>query len=123
MQCPKCQSSFEQVTTPAGVVDRCTGCRGLWFDMLEHEDLKPHAAAIDVGDAAEGAKQNANDRIACPHCPNSPLIRMVDPAQPHIWFESCTVCYGRFYDAGEFRDYAEFTLAEFFRGLRSRARE
>ena len=122
MHCPKCQAPFEQVALADGTVDRCTGCQGLWFDLMEHEELKAHAQAIDTGDAARGAQQNRNDRIACPKCPNSPLIRMVDARQPHIWFESCTVCYGRFYDAGEFRDFAQFTFAEFLRGLGSTAR-
>lgn len=122
MKCPKCQSPFEQVTTSGATVDRCTVCQGLWFDLLEHEELKQHADAIDTGDAAVGATHNSNDRIACPKCPNSPMIRMVDPAQPHIWFESCTVCYGRFYDAGEFRDFAEVTFGEFIRSLSSKAR-
>ena len=122
MQCPKCQSPFEQVATAEGTIDRCSACKGLWFDLLEHEELKRHAKALDVGDAAVGASHNRNDRIACPVCPNSPMIRMVDAAQPHIWFESCTVCYGRFYDAGEFRDFAEVTFGEFIRGLASKAR-
>jgi Zn-finger nucleic acid-binding protein len=123
MNCPKCRSPFEQVATRDGTVDRCTGCKGLWFEMLEHEDQKPHAAAIDTGDAALGARHNANDRIHCPACANSPLIRMVDASQPHIWFESCPVCYGRFYDAGEFRDFAELTFREFLRGLTPTARD
>jgi hypothetical protein len=37
---------------------------------------------------------------------------MTDHHQPHIHFESCTVCYGVFFDAGEFRDYKEQTLGE-----------
>jgi hypothetical protein len=32
---------------------------------------------------------------------------MVDAEQPHIHFESCKYCYGRFFDAGEVRDLAE----------------
>ena len=122
MQCPKCQSPFEKIETKDGVVDRCSGCKGLWFDNMEHEDLKQHAEALDAGDAAVGAKHNDNDRIRCPVCPNSPMIRMVDVKQPHIWFESCTVCYGRFYDAGEYRDFAEFTFGEFIKGLSPTAR-
>lgn len=115
MQCPKCGSECEEVSAPEGVVDRCSNCQGLWFDNMEHEDLKPHAALVDIGDAEKGAQFNIIDRIFCPRCPSSPLIRMVDPQQPHIWFESCTTCYGRFYDAGEFRDFSELTLKEIFR--------
>jgi Zn-finger nucleic acid-binding protein len=32
------------------------------------------------------------------------MIRMVDRHQPHIWYESCPVCFGVYMDAGEFRD-------------------
>ena len=40
MQCPKCSAAMEKVVHEGIEVDRCTGCGGLWFDMLEHEDLK-----------------------------------------------------------------------------------
>ena len=117
LQCPKCGAPMERVAHLAAHADRCTRCRGLWFGMLEHERLKDAAEAIDTGDAELGAEYNHVDRIKCPSCPQSPLIRMVDPQQPHIWFESCKRCYGRFYDAGEYRDFAEHTFAEFFRDL------
>ncbi|MDH3641318.1 MAG: zf-TFIIB domain-containing protein [Gammaproteobacteria bacterium] len=42
---------------------------------------------------------------------------MIDRDQPHLWYEACTVCYGVFFDAGEFRDYKEKTALDFFRDL------
>ncbi|WP_211369490.1 hypothetical protein [Pseudoxanthomonas kalamensis] len=48
---------------------------------------------------------------------------MVDPQQPHIWFESCKYCYGRFYDAGEFRDYAEHDLADWIKSWKAPERD
>ena len=44
------------------------------------------------------------------------MIRMVDHRHPHLWYESCTVCYGVFFDAGEFRDYKEHSILETFKG-------
>lgn len=123
MQCPKCQSAMEKVPTAGGVADRCTACQGMWFDLGEHEDMLPYADIVDRGDAEKGAEFNAIDRIRCPVCPDSPMVRMVDAQQPHIWFESCPVCYGRFFDAGEFRDLSERTLADVFRGWASPARD
>ena len=122
MRCPKCQASFESVHTQAGVVDRCTQCRGLWFDMLEHEDQKALAHEVDTGSAKLGAAWNRIDRINCPLCPGTPLLRMVDAQQPHIWYESCPRCFGRFYDAGEFRDFAAITLGDLVRRLFVKAR-
>jgi hypothetical protein len=49
------------------------------------------------------------------------MIQMTDHKQPHIKYESCTVCYGVFFDAGEFRDYKEVTLAESVRKLLRRS--
>ncbi len=87
--------------------------------MLEFELLRDDADVVDVGTAETGARYNNVDRIQCPACKHpSPLVRMVDAHQPHIWFESCKFCYGRFYDAGEFRDFAEYTVEDFFKGLK-----
>jgi len=94
-------------------VHRCEGCRGLWFEMVDHETLKDRAAELDVGGPVQGEQYNKIDRIKCPACVgHRDLIRMVDPLQPHIWFESCNGCYGRFYDAGEYRDFAEIEFAD-----------
>ena len=35
--------------TAHGVVDRRTACKGLWFDLMEHEELKVDADIIDIG--------------------------------------------------------------------------
>jgi Zn-finger nucleic acid-binding protein len=105
-------------------VDRCTKCKGLWFDMLEHEHLKAieGSESIDLGKASQRHK-GKDDRIpiTCPAC-KLELIRMVDREQPHIWYEACTSCYGVFFDAGEFRDYKEKTVLDFFRDLFAKER-
>ena len=120
MQCPKCQGAMEVVPNLISHTHRCAQCRGLWFDMGEYEHMKADAEAIDTGDKALGEACNRVDRIGCPVCPGQPdLVRMVDPQQPHIWFESCKYCYGRFYDAGEFRDYAERDFSDWLKSRRA----
>lgn len=123
MECPKCDSDMEKVTVEAIEVDRCTKCRGLWFDMLEHEHLKAikDSESIDIGEAALGKEYDKIERIDCPVC-HSQMIRMVDSKQPHIRYEACTSCYGVFFDAGEFRDYKHETVIDFFKGLFAKAR-
>jgi len=115
MKCPKCSSNFEHVMTPFGDVERCLSCKGLWLDMLEHEDLKEIADGVDIGDADVGKTFNAVGDIKCPVCPNSKMLRMVDAKQPHIWFESCPTCYGRLYDAGELKDLSEHSISDFIK--------
>jgi len=108
---------MEEVTVEETEVSRCVSCKGLWFDLLEDEKLISKAKAIDTGDKKTGMKSNSNDRINCPVCKNTPMIRMVDNRQPHIWFESCPSCYGRFFDAGEFRDLSKHSFSDVFRDL------
>ena len=55
-------------------------------------------------------------RIDCPVC-HTPMIRMVDLKNRKVWYESCPVCYGVFYDAGEFREHKEHHVFGFFRDL------
>lgn len=117
MKCPKCSNPMAEVTTEAGTVERCQACGGLWFDRSEAGQQAEFAAAIDTGDAARGERFNKVDRISCPKCPNTPLTRMVDNDQPHIWFEQCPSCGGRYFDAGEFRDLADSSVSDFIRRL------
>ena len=123
MQCPKCDSSMAAVTTDAGTVDRCSACGGLWFDLLEEKAQIGFAEQLDTGEAERGSTFNAVDRINCPVCANTPMTRMVDNDQPHIWFESCPSCNGRFFDAGEFKDLADRSLSDFIRGFATKARD
>jgi len=109
---------MDTVTYENVEIDRCTGCAGIWFDMLEADKLKEleGSEAIDSGDAKVGVEYDKKQKIDCPKC-KTPMIRMVDHAQPHIHFESCTVCYGLFFDAGEFSDYKHENLMGFFKKL------
>lgn len=119
INCPKCKASMERVTFGGTTVDRCVNCKGIWFDAREREQLKDvtGSEAIDTGPAkGSAAPATTAGKIFCPVC-HTQMIQMTDHAQPHIKFESCTVCYGVFFDAGEFRDYKEVTLAESVRKL------
>ena len=127
MTCPKCQSAMETVAVGEYVVIACTGCAGLWFDLREHEHIaesKAEVARLDCGDPKVGAQQNAKRDILCPVC-HVKMLKLTVPDQLHIQYESCPVCYGAFFDAGEFRDYAHLTVGEqvagFFLGFRRRS--
>jgi Zn-finger nucleic acid-binding protein len=114
---------MEHVPFGGWTVDRCANCRGLWFDAREQEQLKDveGSEAIDVGKPAGSTVPPTTGKVKCPVC-NTQMIQMVDHRQPHLKFESCTVCYGAFFDAGEFRDYKEVTLVETVRGLFGRGK-
>ncbi|MFN2564944.1 MAG: zf-TFIIB domain-containing protein [Gemmatimonadaceae bacterium] len=116
MNCPKCTSPMKGVSVGSVEVDRCTSCAGMWFDAFEDEAVKRArgATAVDTGNEITGKVKNQHGKISCPKC-RTRTIRMVDREQPHIWYESCPVCYGKFFDAGEFKDVAEKGLKDLFR--------
>lgn len=94
-------------------IDRCTSCGGLWLDALEKEKLLATRGAAQAVDTvpAPAIPPHPSGLMLCPR-DRSMLIRLVDQRQPHVRFESCTVCGGTFLDAGELKDLSEFTLAE-----------
>ena len=123
MNCPKCDGEMARVGYETIEINRCTGCSGLWFDMLELEHLKAieGSVEIDIGDPKVGKSFDSVERVECPIC-ETRMLRMVDSQQPHIHYESCPACYGIFLDAGEFRDYKEETVFDFFRSLFAKER-
>jgi MFS transporter, PAT family, beta-lactamase induction signal transducer AmpG len=122
MRCPKCRADMEAVEYDGTEVDRCNHCRGIWFDAGEAELLKTRtaAAAIDMGAAA--LAHDAVRDYPCPRC-GGEMIEATDSRQRHIQFESCAECHGFFFDAGEFRDIASYTLGEFFSNVLRQGRK
>ena len=122
MKCPKCSAAMEKVKTPEAVVDRCTLCKGLWFDLLEHKEVHgKNAVELDLGDSQVGRKYDKQQRVDCPHCAQR-MTRMTVIGQPHIHYEQCATCGGAFFDAGEFRDMQKMTLGDMVKSLFSRER-
>ncbi len=118
MNCPKCNAAMENVAFEGVNVDRCTSCKGIFFDANENKALKEKkgAESIDTGDAATGKKMDKITNIKCPRC-HASMIRMTDVDQHHIDYEACTVCYGVFLDAGEFKDWKNYTVSDYLKGL------
>jgi PAT family beta-lactamase induction signal transducer AmpG len=105
MRCPKCRADMEQIDYEGTEIDRCTICNGIWFDAGEIEVMKNEqaAAAIDTGDAKVGKQSNIMDSYQCPRCSGA-MVKVVDPVQTHIWYETCSSCKGSYLDAGELRE-------------------
>jgi Zn-finger nucleic acid-binding protein len=45
------------------------------------------------------------------------MVKVVDPNQTHIWYETCSSCHGSYLDAGELRDLSATTISDFFKSL------
>lgn len=119
MQCPKCDSVMEQhnLSALSGKIeiDRCTSCKGIWFDVGEAEALKEKWMSdyIDDGNPEVGAQNNEIRDINCPRC-GKQMLQMNDPLQTHIQYEACEE-HGMYFDAGEFTDFKYETLMDVFR--------
>ena len=114
LRCPKCGSEMVRVSFRGVEIDRCTNCGGLWFDVLEHEELRKleGSESLDTGNAAVSrALHQRQSAYPCPRC-GTPLTRIADLHQPHIHLEKCSRDYGVFFDAGEFHDWKTVTLEE-----------
>lgn len=118
MKCPKCSGLFNKVLFLDTQVERCSSCNGLWFDVLELQDLlkKKGSDRIDVGDKSDFQKTNQIEDFRCPK-DNSTMIKMVDAKQNHVWFESCGHCKGIFLDATEFKDLQENSLLDLLKSM------
>jgi Zn-finger nucleic acid-binding protein len=103
MECPKCRGAFQPEIFHGTEIDRCGTCEGIWFDMGERQTLKriDGSEAIDPGTNQDPAR-DSKAKVLCPR-DKVQMTRMVDPARPAVWIESCPVCYGVYLDAGEFR--------------------
>ncbi len=119
MDCPKCKAAMREIrlSTLSGpvLVDRCTQCAGMWFDIGEAETLKDKWMAdfVDSGDPKVGRQHNQIRDIDCPRC-GKKMQQLTDPVQTHILYEACNE-HGMYFDAGEFTDYKYETLLDIFR--------
>ena len=106
-------------------IDRCTRCRGIWFDNQEQSLVKRARGShkADTGHKAIGEHYNAIRDIQCPRC-NSPMQENeLKRGRMPIQIETCPKCQGAYFDAGEFRDFAEPTILEFAADLVSQLKE
>jgi Zn-finger nucleic acid-binding protein len=116
IECPKCHAAMRRLRVGEIDIDRCQSCEGVWLDALEKEKLLRRPKDARAADAGAGVPRHAPTPVVmlCPR-DKSRLIGMADVNQPHVKYESCTVCGGVFLDAGELKDLSEVTLGEWVR--------
>lgn len=105
MPCPKCRAPMDALVVESVEVDRCSRCRGLWFDAGELETLADVAIAdsIDAGPTDDGERLDNLDNYDCPRC-GAGMKSAQDSRRPDLKFEICGACDGAFLDAGEFSE-------------------
>ncbi|MCW1968550.1 MAG: zf-TFIIB domain-containing protein [Anaerolineae bacterium] len=112
--CPKCSNTLISKSVNNITYDQCPNCGGLWFDALEDQKLAKEYG-IDTGDPDAVSAYDKNRRINCPVC-STQMVSMIDIKHDYH-YEKCQVCYGVFYDTGEFADSQKLTAVEIFKLL------
>lgn len=106
-------------------IDRCTRCKGIWFDQQEQSRVKSvrgtHKA--DTGHQAIGEYYNTIRDIQCPRCSLLMKKDITKRGRIAIQIETCPKCNGSYFDAGEFRCFAEPTILEFAADLVTRLKQ
>ncbi len=118
MICPKCKAEMETFSFKEINIERCTGCKGMWFHPAELKELRSDSFmadyVIDEGKARIGRKFDKVRDIQCPEC-GSDMNVETDSDQPHIHYESCPQGHGTYLDAGEFHDMVHKSFWDKFR--------
>ena len=100
IKCPVCKIDMQTSKCHEIEIDRCPKCKGIWFDILEHEDLRKIKGSADKIDikADDPMAVGEGKIIDCPRC-HTRMSPTRDSAQPHIVYEKCSACSGVFFDA------------------------
>ncbi len=118
MKCAKCKSQMDKIGYMGIEVDRCKSCFGMWFDVNELQDILKlkGGTAVDIGNEWEFKNSSQIEDYSCPE-DGFKMIKMVDPKQSHVWYESCGHCKGIFLDATELKKLNERTLVSLFKSI------
>lgn len=116
---------MEQVRISEIEIDRCTRCRGIWFDQQEQSLIRNARGShkADIGHQAIGEYYNGIRDIQCPRCHVAMREEELRRGRIPIRIETCPKCNGSYFDAGEFREFAEPTILEFVKDLFARIQE
>ena len=116
---------MEPVNISGIEIDRCTRCKGIWFDQKEQTQIKSVQGSYkaDTGHQAIGEHYNTLRDVDCPRCDVPMGEEELKRGRVPIQIETCPKCHGTYFDAGEFRDFAEPTILEFAKGLLSKLTE
>ena len=103
MNCPKCENAaLARFTIEGVIVDRCTACAGVWFDVEELSQLlseeAQHIAKLLKGRLSEHADGKKG------RCPRdaSELMRVYSSMDRSVVLDACGECRGVWLDGGEF---------------------
>jgi len=105
-RCPKCAPAVELAplqVSPPGVLgevelDVCPGCKGMWLDWTELEQLVEFSASVP-GAAANMSWQRDQQAGCCAACAGGPRLERIEVGAYSL--DRCPRCLGIWFDGGE----------------------
>jgi len=91
-------------------IDRCPGCRGIWFDRGEVAKAMRTMQIVDAPDAPADLRTTPREACACPTC-NEPMKVVRSRVVPGLYFDRCKGCRGVWLDTGEIYHLADPLIA------------
>jgi Zn-finger nucleic acid-binding protein len=102
-------------------IDRCPGCRGIWFDRDEMATAMRTMQIVDAPDPPADLRTTPREPCACPACDVEMLVTRSRVVQGLI-YDRCKSCRGVWLDTGEVYHLADplialsaFVISEFSR--------
>lgn len=116
-RCGKCGDEFSTLFLDGMIVDRCTGCHGVWLDAGELDRILDHGSEDPTMMPAKPLTEAPLDRLvgSCPTC-RLGLEAYPVPGQPaHL--EICGHCMGVWFDHDEMKLLAHDDVVTWLRHL------
>ena len=116
MDCPACGSALRSLDYRGLTLDRCTACKGIWYDedelgaflsayLADHPDLPPAKLTLA---SAQGARAHRTEgERSCPRC-SFPLEKHNYSYDSGIILDRCHACGGVWADATETEALARY---------------
>ena len=121
-QCPRCRAeSFDAIELLGVQLERCRGCRGIWFDPGEFEKVvessRSAGAEVEAADAggSVGRDSYLPLRVRCPGCGRALLgegpVRF-EFIQHFVMTDRCPGCQGVWLDGSELALISRYIRSE-----------
>jgi Zn-finger nucleic acid-binding protein len=102
-------------------IDRCPGCKGIWFDSGEIARAMRSMQIVDAPDPPTNLQSTPREPCACPVCQET-MSRVQSRVIQGLLYDRCKTCRGVWLDTGEVYHLADplvalsaFVISEFSR--------
>ncbi len=116
-RCGKCGEAFTTLFLDGMIVDRCSGCHGVWLDSGELDRILDHGSEHPTMLPGQNHKEAPMDRLvgSCPTCRLGLETYRVPDQPAHL--EICSHCLGAWFDHDELSLLAHNDIVTWLRAL------